>query len=201
MAQFCEYCGKQMNGVVCDCPASAGAIAAQGNAPAQYPQTAQPMPYQSAAQPMQNRAPVPEGFMLDTGSGLYYKQTRGNDSSGRPGQWTTWFYPDTGKFAQDFTPDVPTATSAPAPTPQYAPQPAAPAPVPAQQFAPKPASPTPTQPFAPQYPQQAGYAPPPPPPPPQPMNAASTKKLSIIHIIIPVLGLIIGAVIAFIQYR
>ena len=197
MTTFCEYCGKQLDGVACGCPASLGASAAQ------------PIPHSPAAQPP-DRAAVPEGFALDAGSGLYYKMTLGNDNAGRPGKWVTWFYPDTGKYVQDFTPDAPAAASAPAqaPAPQYPqqqaqaasspasqhpPQSASQAPAYAQQYPPQQAPP----PSAPQYPPTSGYA----PPPSQQMNPAAAKKLSPVHIIIPLAGLIIGVVLAFIQYR
>ena len=48
----------------------------------------------------------PEGFEYDPNSGLYYIITKTpNPETGDHGQWVTWFYPETGEFKQDFTPD------------------------------------------------------------------------------------------------
>ena len=51
---------------------------------------------------------MPDGFMYDVNSRLYYLVTQGNDDTGQPGKWVTWFYPETGKYVQQFTPDAPT---------------------------------------------------------------------------------------------
>jgi hypothetical protein len=51
---------------------------------------------------------IPEGFTLDPNSGLYYQLTPGmNPETGETGQWTTWFYPDTGDYQQQFHADQP----------------------------------------------------------------------------------------------
>ena len=133
--------------------------------------------------------------------------TSGNDNLGQHGKWVTWFYPDTGKYAQDFTPDTPAVM--PAPTPQFTQQPAAPPP--AQQFTQQPAAQTPQQQFAQQpapgqqfapqqfaaqYAPSGGYT-----AQPQPENNATSKKTSLVYIIMPMAALIIGVLIAFIQYR
>jgi len=56
---------------------------------------------QEPAQP-QPTLDIPEGFMLDENSGLYYKAMPGKDATGAIGKWYTWFYPDTGEFQQQF---------------------------------------------------------------------------------------------------
>ena len=53
----------------------------------------------------QPQNPIPEGFILDPGSGLYFISTPGNDpATGASGQWVTWYYPDTGEYLQQFYP-------------------------------------------------------------------------------------------------
>jgi len=46
---------------------------------------------------------IPVGFTHDPGSGLYYKTTPGdNPDTGESGQWTTWFYPQSGDYQRTF---------------------------------------------------------------------------------------------------
>ena len=48
----------------------------------------------------------PEGFSQDPYSSLYYITTVApNPETGELGQWVTWFYPETGEYKQQFTPD------------------------------------------------------------------------------------------------
>ena len=120
MAKFCKHCGKQLDGAACGC---------QNPVRASTPARLSP----------------PEGFTHDPSSGLYYLLKRGSDENRQPGEWATWFYPDTGEYVQDFTPDAPTVA-------------------------------------------------------PQPVKPAAAKKLSPINIVIPAAGLILGVLVAFVQF-
>jgi competence ComEA-like helix-hairpin-helix protein len=73
--------------------------------------TAVPEP-QPALQAQPEQHAIPDGFLHDPDSGLYYRLTPGqNLTTGENGQWATWFYPDTGDYQQQFHADQP----APAP--------------------------------------------------------------------------------------
>jgi len=107
MAKFCEYCGRKTDGAVCGCPYSTGVSASGGGV---------------SVPPPQAHITAPDGFTPDPNSGLYYRITPGNDENGQIGEWVTWFYPDTGKYVQQFTPDP----NAPAPARAYASPPVSP---------------------------------------------------------------------------
>lgn len=77
------------------------------NHPPQHPSPMPPAPEpEPAPPPTAPKIDVPDGFILDQGSGLYYKVMHKKDpATGESGQWYTWFYPESGEFRQQFHAD------------------------------------------------------------------------------------------------
>ena len=47
---------------------------------------------------------APEGYVLDSNTGLYYTQVIAEDAAGNKSQVVTWFNADTGEYRQDVYP-------------------------------------------------------------------------------------------------
>ena len=56
---------------------------------------------------------APEGYVLDSNTGLYYTQVIGEDAAGNKSQVVTWFNADTGEYRQDVYPVKGGANTAP----------------------------------------------------------------------------------------
>ncbi|MCL2628757.1 MAG: hypothetical protein FWD44_08720 [Oscillospiraceae bacterium] len=118
------------------------------------------------------------GFTLDPKSGLFYEiKVAPHPDTGQPGQFITWFYPATGEYKQTFTPDAPQ----PASMPQF-------------QQVPQQTT-TPAQPMQPLQQAQQFYQ-------PQPIQQYPSEKkgISPFTILMPVVGLIVGVLIAIAQH-
>jgi len=129
----------------------------------------------------QSNSSIPPGFTYDQNSGLYYLVTPGYDESGVHGNWATWYYPTTGEYVQSFEPAPNAHVQNQAGVAGYNQA------VGYNQTA--------------GYNQAAGYN--------QPVGinqqaaapVAKKKKMSPVHIIIPIVGILLGILLAFQQYR
>jgi len=75
--------------------------------PAPHPPVPRPIPAPPQISSNEKQTP-PEGFELDPGSGLYYIVTYApHPETGELGRWTTWFNSEVGEYQQTFTPDPP----------------------------------------------------------------------------------------------
>jgi len=105
----CAGCGSQLKPGALFCTSCGTKTADSAPAPSPEPEPEpepEPTPEPAPPPPSPTQVQIPEGFTLDASSGLYYQQVPGADpTTGAPGRWITWFYPETGQYQQQFYPN------------------------------------------------------------------------------------------------